>query len=64
MTDVLTTARRAWVLAVALAAVYGFVTGAGIVDMVIRVAIQGGLIYLILGVFVWWAGRDSGDSDS
>ena len=47
-----------------LAAVYGFVTGAGIVDMVIRVAIQGGLIYLILGVFVWWAGRDSGDSNS
>ncbi|PSP41957.1 hypothetical protein BRC68_13210 [Halobacteriales archaeon QH_6_64_20] len=63
MTDVLTTARQAWVLAVALAAIYGYVAGTGPVDMVIRVAIQGALIYLILAAFVWWAGRDSGDSE-
>jgi len=64
MTDVLTTARQAWVVAVALAAIYGSLTGAGVVDIVIRVAVQGAVIYLLLGVFVWWVGRDSGGSGS
>jgi uncharacterized membrane protein YdbT with pleckstrin-like domain len=64
MTDILTTARQAWVLAVAIAAVYGYVAGPGPVDLVIQVAIQGALIYLILAVGVWWIGRDSGDSGS
>lgn len=62
MTDILTTARQAWLLAVVLAAVYGYVTRTGVVDMVIRVAVQGAIIYLILAVFVWWTGRDSGGS--
>jgi uncharacterized membrane protein YdbT with pleckstrin-like domain len=61
MTDILTTARQAWLLAIVLAAVYGYLAG-GVLDMVLRVAIQGAVIYLVLAVIVWWAGRDSGGS--
>ncbi|PSP74271.1 hypothetical protein BRC86_06575 [Halobacteriales archaeon QS_3_64_16] len=61
MTAILTTARQAWLLAIVLAAVYGYLAG-GVLDMVLRVAIQGAVIYLVLAVIVWWAGRDSGGS--
>jgi uncharacterized membrane protein YdbT with pleckstrin-like domain len=61
MTDILTTARQAWLLAIVLAAVYGYLAG-GVLDMVLRVAIQGTVIYLVLAVIVWWARRDSGGS--
>lgn len=61
MTDILTTARQVWLLAIVLAAVYGYLAG-GVLDMVLRVAIQGAVIYLVLAVIVWWAGRDSGGS--
>jgi hypothetical protein len=30
--------------------------------MVLRVAIQGAVIYLVLFVIVWWAERDGSDS--
>ena len=61
MTDILTTARQAWLLAIVLAAVYGYLAD-GVLDMLLRVAIQGAVIYLVLAVIVWWAGRDSGGS--
>ncbi|PSP61948.1 hypothetical protein BRC77_11265 [Halobacteriales archaeon QH_8_64_26] len=61
MTDILTTARQAWLLTIVLAAVYGYLAG-GVLDMVLRVAIQGAVIYLVLFVIVWWAERDGSDS--